>query len=219
MAFVLELENFQGPFDVLLELLGKHQLNITDVSLGEVTSEYLEYISKIDLAVEDMSWFLFVAAKLALDKSQLILRIEPENDEMEINIAESLKSYQKIKSLALGLSVRSKKPLYSRVARPQKHHRTLLVNRPELDVIFKGLMNYYKNLPKTKNIKSNKLAIEGFKRQFYDHISNMQEFSAQSVLSKSSSRSEAIVYFLTLLELLKQGRISNSNQKFLLEVV
>ncbi len=219
MAFVLELENFQGPFDVLLELLGKRQLNITDVSLAEVTSEYLEYIAKIDLPLEDMNWFLFVAAKLALDKSQLILRIVPEDDEMEINIAESLKSYQQIKYLALGLSARSKKPLYSSIGRAPKHNRTLLVSRSELDVIFKGLMNYYQKLPKTKNIKSNKLAIDSFKRRFYDHISNMQEFSAQGVMAKSSTRPEAIVYFLTLLELLKQGRVSNSNQKFLLEVV
>ncbi len=219
MVFVLELENFQGPFNVLLELLDKRRLDITDVSLAEVTAEYLDYMSKIDLSIEDMGWFLFVAAKLALDKSQLILRITPEHDETEINIAESLKSYQQIKSLALDLSVRSKKPLYSSIGRAPKHNRTILVSRTELDAIFKALINYYQKLPKTKNIKSGKLAIESFKRQFYDHISNMQEFSAQDILAKSSTRTEAIVYFLTLLELLKQGRISNSNQKFLLEVV
>ena len=219
MVFVLELENFQGPFNVLLELLDKRRLDITDVSLAEVTAEYLDYMSKIDLSIEDMGWFLFVAAKLALDKSQLVLRITPEQDETEINITESLKSYQQIKSLALDLSVRSKKPLYSSIGRAPKHNRTLLVSRTELDAIFKSLMNYYQKLPKTKNIKSGKLSIESFKRQFYDHISKMQEFSAQDILAKSSTRAEAIVYFLTLLELLKQGRISNSNQKFLLEVV
>ncbi len=219
MVFVLELENFQGPFDVLLELLGKRQLDITDVSLGEVTAEFLDYISQIELSVDDMHSFLFVAAKLALDKSQLVLRITPEQDEAEINIAESLRGYQQIKSLALGLATRSKRPLYSNVSRAPKRSRTLIVSRTELDIVFKGLMNYYQKLPKTKNIKSDKLSVESFKRQFYDHISNMQEFSAQGVMAKSSTRHEAIVYFLTLLELLKQGRISNSNQKFLLEVV
>ena len=46
--FELQLENFEGPFDLLLNLIGKHELYITQVALAKVTDEFLKYVKKLD---------------------------------------------------------------------------------------------------------------------------------------------------------------------------
>jgi segregation and condensation protein A len=65
-AFELRLDNFEGPFDLLLSLISKHELDITDVSLSRVTDEFIAFLRGLD-SVEELdraSEFLVVAATL-----------------------------------------------------------------------------------------------------------------------------------------------------------
>jgi len=65
-AFSVRLDNFDGPFDLLLTLIGKHELDITEVSLSIVTGEFIAYLRQLD-SVEELdqaSEFLVVAATL-----------------------------------------------------------------------------------------------------------------------------------------------------------
>ena len=65
-GFRVSLSNFDGPFDLLLTLLSKHQLDITEVSLSTVTAEFIAYLSALDPdeELEEASEFLVVAATL-----------------------------------------------------------------------------------------------------------------------------------------------------------
>ncbi|HEY0248228.1 MAG TPA: ScpA family protein [Gryllotalpicola sp.] len=65
-SFRVALDNFEGPFDLLLSLIGTHELDITEVALSRVTDEFLAYLKDIDLAEEldQASEFLVVAATL-----------------------------------------------------------------------------------------------------------------------------------------------------------
>ncbi|MBG6240230.1 segregation and condensation protein A [Mycetocola sp. CAN_C7] len=62
----MALSNFEGPFDLLLSLIGKHELDITEISLSRVTNEFIAYLSGLDTAAEldQASEFLVVAATL-----------------------------------------------------------------------------------------------------------------------------------------------------------
>jgi segregation and condensation protein A len=65
-AFALNLDNFEGPFDLLLSLISKHELAITEVSLSQVTDEFIAYLKQLD-GIDEMdqaSEFLVVAATL-----------------------------------------------------------------------------------------------------------------------------------------------------------
>jgi segregation and condensation protein A len=65
-GFSISLSNFSGPFDLLLSLIGKHELDITEISLSIVTSEFIAYLRQLD-SVEELdqaSEFLVVAATL-----------------------------------------------------------------------------------------------------------------------------------------------------------
>jgi segregation and condensation protein A len=65
-SFRVALDNFEGPFDLLLSLIGKHELDITEIALSKVTDEFISYLRGIDLAEEldQASEFLVVAATL-----------------------------------------------------------------------------------------------------------------------------------------------------------
>ncbi|CAD5997067.1 ScpA family protein [Agreia sp. COWG] len=65
-AFELRLDNFEGPFDLLLSLITKHELDITDISLSRVTDEFIGFLRGLDSAEEldRASEFLVVAATL-----------------------------------------------------------------------------------------------------------------------------------------------------------
>ena len=65
-SFRVALDNFEGPFDLLLSLIGKHELDITEIALSKVTDEFISYLRGIDLATEldQASEFLVVAATL-----------------------------------------------------------------------------------------------------------------------------------------------------------
>ena len=60
--FQLQLDNFEGPFDLLLRLIGKHEMDITQVALARVTDEFLTYVRQLDarprLKVQVSSWWL-----------------------------------------------------------------------------------------------------------------------------------------------------------------
>lgn len=65
-TFALNIGNFDGPFDLLLSLISKHELDITEVSLSKVTNEFIAYVKTLDEAeeLEQASEFLVIAATL-----------------------------------------------------------------------------------------------------------------------------------------------------------
>lgn len=86
-GFTLTLQNFEGPFDLLLSLISRRKLDITDVALAEVTDEFLHYInqlfeSQIDTALDQASDFLVTAATLLdLKAARLLPRGQVESEE------------------------------------------------------------------------------------------------------------------------------------------
>lgn len=75
-GFRLNLDNFSGPLDLLLSLIARRQLDVTQVALAEVTDEFLEYVSTIDTdeyVLEESSSFVVVAATLLEMKTAQLL--------------------------------------------------------------------------------------------------------------------------------------------------
>ena len=92
---------FEGPLDLLLNLIEKRKLFINEISLAEVTDDYLTYIKNLPkISISDMTIFILIAATLILIKSKsLISNIElTEEEEGQIeDLERRLKIYQKIK--------------------------------------------------------------------------------------------------------------------------
>lgn len=214
MVFSLELENYQGPFDVLLELLNRRQLDITELSLAEITNEYLAYIADLELSLDEMNWFLFVATKLAFDKSQAILSIDSINE--DANLAESLQQYAIIKELANQLTIASKAPHY---VRPyyKFYGPTEVCSLDDLTNIYNLVQRQFNSLPKSRTISSRSEQLKRVRSQFITHIRKLKSFSNQEVINNATNRTEAALYLLTLLDLLRSGalKIGISNPEIL----
>ena len=93
-GFSLHLSNFDGPFDLLLQLISKHKMDITEVALGTVTDEFITYIKQLENA--DSGWdldktteFLVVAATLLDLKAAKLLPSGQVDDEADLALLEA----------------------------------------------------------------------------------------------------------------------------------
>lgn len=88
-GFSLKLSNFEGPFDLLLTLIGKHELDITEVALAQVTNEFVEYIRELGGDLEQTTQFLVVAATLLDLKTARLLPQAEVEDEADLALLEA----------------------------------------------------------------------------------------------------------------------------------
>ncbi|UVJ41016.1 ScpA family protein [Arthrobacter sp. CJ23] len=93
-GFEVRLENFTGPFDVLLGLISKHQLDITEIALATVTDEFIKYIRKLqelgeEWALDEASEFLVIAATLLDLKAARLLPAGEVEDAEDIALLEA----------------------------------------------------------------------------------------------------------------------------------
>lgn len=202
MPFVLELENFQGPFDLLLKLLDRQKLEITEISLSKITDDYLDYISQMNLTIEEMNSFLYIAAKLSLDKSRAVINI-PESED-EIDLTESLKQYQLIKKQAQILSKFSKGRMYSRQKNLYKNIKTAQILPLELANIYSTILKTLELSQKTHTLKNNKDYLDEAKAKFNKHVGRLRQYSIEEIMAVPKNRTEAIVFFMSILELIKK---------------
>ena len=89
--FSLRLENFEGPFDLLLSLIAKHKLDITEVALSKVTDEFIGFVKLAgsDWDLEETSSFLLVAATLLDLKAARLLPQGDVEDEEDLALLEA----------------------------------------------------------------------------------------------------------------------------------
>lgn len=88
-GFSVTLGNFEGPFDLLLQLIAKHQLDITEVALSMVTAEFIAYTKTLDDDLEQTSHFLLVAATLLDLKTARLLPQTELEDEDDLELLEA----------------------------------------------------------------------------------------------------------------------------------
>jgi segregation and condensation protein A len=112
-GFTVRLDNFTGPFDLLLQLIGKHKLDVTEVALHVVTDEFLTYIRAMgdDWDLDETSEFLVVAATLLDLKAARLLPAAAVEDEEDLALLEArdllfarLLQYQAFKEAASHLA-------------------------------------------------------------------------------------------------------------------
>src|SRR5580693_1884169 len=78
------LEQYDGPLDLLLDLIRKHEVNIYDIPIASITQQYLEYMQRaLELDIELSAEFVYMASTLIHIKSRMLLPQDPELEKME----------------------------------------------------------------------------------------------------------------------------------------
>lgn len=218
--YKVQLEQFQGPLDLLLELIEQQKMDITQVSLAKIAEDYLGHIKQADLPPEELADFLVVASKLLLIKSQALfpmLDLEPEGEALETQLKilklyhDASKQVEDLIKKKRFVYFRAKMPVERIFRPPQKVTNNVL--QKTMETVIRNIAPLVR-VPKEIKIKTISIGkrIEEMKKTILDKLST----SFKSLVGKSKDKTEVVVSFLALLELCKQ-HVVQVEQKGLFE--
>ena len=216
-SYQVKLSLFEGPLDLLLHLIEREELDITKISLAQVTDQYLSYISQLEeLHPEILADFLVVAAKLLLIKSQVLLP-QPEAQTPAVDeedpgeaLARQLREYKQFKTVAEMLRQRETDGLrnYIRVALPPKLEPKLSLGDVTLDDLVAAVRQALEVRPPdpavSEVVSPMTVTIGEQMALIRDELTHRKQISFRGLLRRAASRVEIIVTFLAVLELIKQ---------------
>jgi segregation and condensation protein A len=224
----VKIPKFEGPFDLLLELIEGQKLDITEMSIAQVADDYLEFVrGDENISLEHLAEFVNIASKIILIKSRSILpTLEvTEDEEKEIkDLEEQLQLYKKFKEAGdkIGFLLNNGKRLYSRdyllgvstVFAPPKN-----VNVFDLKKSFQKVVDQIilpEKLP--KEAVRDIITLEDKINELQKTLESRVTFSFSQMKSSARTKVEIIVGFLALLELVKQRIISVNQDKLFSEI-
>ncbi|MBI2426380.1 MAG: segregation/condensation protein A [Candidatus Kerfeldbacteria bacterium] len=211
--YEIRIQQFEGPLDLLLKLIETQELDISNVSLSQVTEQYLEYLETVEQRYpEELADFLVVATKLILMKSRLLLpELPKEDDEDGETLAEQLRIYKEYldASHMLATLIAERHFLYSRsvshipiepVFSPPPDLQSVML-RDSFQYVLASL-EVYIHLPEQRLERT--ISLQEKLSHLYDLITNKAEVSFHGVLAGAKTKAEVVVTFLALLELVKR---------------
>ena len=220
---------YEGPLDLLLNLIERAELDITTVSLAMVTDQYLAYINSLEqINADEISAFLVIAAKLLQIKSEALLprppAREPGEEDVGQTLVDQLKLYKRFKEIGAWLHERQDKNLrtFLRIAPPPKVEPKLdLSNITLANLVAAAEEAFRKEKEKTPLgdvIAPPRVTI----REKIDLISKtlreVQRTSFRALIDQGASRLEIVVTFLALLELIKRYRVAAHQEGLFSEI-
>lgn len=217
-SYSIDLPVYQGPMDLLLELIERAELDITKISLAKVTDQYLAHIRQLQArSLSDIAAFLVIAARLIQIKSEALLPRPPERELGEEDpgdaLARQLVAYKKYKQVATLLAEREKAGLRSflRVVLPPVVELKLDLEGLTADDLRRAMEEALANQPRPPEIRRAiappRVNIRQKIALIVDAIRRSGKLSFRRILKKSRSRLEAVISFLALLELIKQNQV------------
>lgn len=224
--YQVKIQQFIGPLDKLLELIENKKLEITEISLAEVTNDFLKYIEELGEKITSriLADFLVIAAKLILIKSKTLLpNLElTQEEEIEIqDLEQRLKIYKEFKKASQYIQNLwlKNQPAFSREFLAFYNSHNAVFYPPQKLVIGDLIKAAEKLLSSLKlllpeSIKITKKKIISLESEIRELINRFRENSEQSFkkIALGRDKKEIIVAFLAILHLLKE-RIIQVEQK------
>ena len=227
------LDQFEGPLDLLLNLINKNKVSITDIPISLICDQYMEYIEQAKKMDPDIaSEFIVMASELMLIKSKMLLPHEEgtENDPRR-EIADALLLYQQAKIAAQEL-----KPRYDEYSGryvkgtddiPPEKGLPLNLDPSMLVKALESVLKRMKVAETTKTpgelvnplIKHKVISVEEKIEEICVLLEEQEEASLFFLLKDSESRSELVARFMGILELIKLGRITITTVKVIEDVI
>jgi segregation and condensation protein A len=214
---------YEGPLDLLLQLIERAELDITKLALAQVTDQYLEHLHSLqERAAEDVSAFLVIAAKLLQIKSEALLPRAPAREAGEEDPAEALArqllAYKRYKEIAKTLEAREAAGLrtYLRLAPPPKVQGVLDLSEFTLNDLVAAMQAAFTqtdNRPELKTVvAAPRITIRDRIRHIVTQVKIGQRTSFRQLLGARRTRLEVVVTFLAMLELVKRRFLHASQE-------
>lgn len=216
--YKVRLEIFEGPLDLLLYLISKDEIDIYDISIERITKQYLDYIESFKLLNIDLaSEFIVMAAKLMYIKSRTLLprseqppEEDAEEDDPRWELIRQLIEYKKFKDAAGALAQKAREQEDFFAHSPEKTEPVDPENAPLAEIsifdlirAFQGVLKRFEEAHDLGDIIDDRFTVSDKIEFLLGHLQPGQSQSFQSLFASASTKSEVIVTFLALLELMK----------------
>ena len=213
------LEQYEGPLDLLLDLIRKQQINISDIPIAQITSQYLDYMQRAaELDIELSSEFVFMAATLIHIKSKLLLPRDPElekilpEEDPRKELVDRLIEHERFKNAAEMLQQKRvvEEAIWSNPQIQQflseDEGPALAVTIFDLVKTFQGVLERAKSRP-VYEIGKEEVSVPDMIQFLKHHLTRLRRdksVSAVELFEKQRSRRAMICLFLAILELVKR---------------
>ena len=234
-GYPVSLPIFDGPIELLLHLIERQELDITEVSLVAITDQYLRAIEALqEIEPEALADFLVVAARLLYIKSRGLLpqpEVEEEEEKQSEALLQQLLDYRRFKAAADELRLRASIGLRTnvRLAPPQMERRLDLTDLTieRLAAAAQRAMRNVASSVAPPSVRAYPITVAEQMAAILDRIRNQASIegggdrylSFTALLSQSRSRLEIVITFLAVLELIKQREIAAEQQETFGEIV
>jgi len=215
-----QLEQYEGPLDLLLDLIRKQQINIYDIPIAQITAQYLDYMKNaLELDIELSSDFVYTAATLIHIKSKMLLPHDPElhrylgNEDPRKELVDRLIEHERFRNAAEMLQQKRviEEALWSN---PQIQQFLSEDDRPNLAVTIFDLartlqtvLERAKTRP-TYEVERDRVSISDMIHYVEDELRNRKvPVSAIQMFERQRSRVAMICLFLAILELVKRQAV------------
>jgi segregation and condensation protein A len=220
---------YEGPLDLLLQLIEREELDITRIALAKVTNPFLEYVRALEKNQADqISLFITMAARLMQIKSEALLprpiEREPGEEDPGEELIRQLVAYKRYKEIAAILEERESYGLksYRRLAPPPKGTPTLDLSDVGVDDLVTAASHIYAEFARVEPINIVVRAPRVTLRDKIAHIVKQltvgQKTTFKKIVGKKVDRGELVVTFLAMLELVKLFRINVFQEKLFAEI-
>ncbi len=213
------LEHYDGPLDLLLDLIRKQEINIYDIPIAQITPQYLEYMQKaLEMDMELSAEFIYMAATLIQIKSKMLLPRDPELQEISPEedprkeLVDRLLEHERFKSAAEMLHQKRvveeavwSNPQIEQFRAEDDGTPGLAVTLYDLVKTFQGVLERAKNRP-VYEVSSEEVSVPDmirYLRTIFENEAAHKVVSARELFERQRSRRAMICLFLALLELVK----------------
>ena len=217
-AFAVKLDQFEGPLDLLLHLIKKNEVNVHDIPIAMITTQYLAAIALMEeLNLDVAGEYLVMAATLIHIKSKMLLPrpetaagVEDEQEDPRDALVRRLLEHQKFKAAA-GLLHEREQWRSAQWQRPDQRIAAIAGDgyEPELEVdlftllsAFQAVVERAKHRPKVL-LPPEQMSVEARIDQLLDRLSETQACGFDELFADAQDRGGLIVTFLALLEMIR----------------
>ncbi len=221
MNYKLHLDKFEGPLDLLLYLIKKNDIDVTDIPIALITEQYMQYIKMMKmLDLDVVGDFLVMAATLMQIKSKMLLPPDPLSGPEVVDprqeLVDRLKEYEQFKLIAEGFKLKElyRQDLFSRLVDEEKlseikeDSQEVLVEATLFDLI-NALSEALKQVPAAADyqISQEEFTIEGKIHALLHQLVETPRLSLMDLFRRAVNKQEIVCTFVAVLELTRLKEI------------
>ena len=216
----IKLEKFEGPLSLMLKLIEKEEMDITQISLAKIADQYVEYIRSAEtINPEEMADFLVIAAKLLLAKSKALLPyLYTEEEEDLEELEKQLKMYKEFIEATKKVEkmIGKKKFMFERefnrkaiMANTNSFAPPKKLQADDMKAVFESLLVRLRPVERLeeKTMEDEKINIDDKIFSIKEMIVKRIKFSFNKIIKNASNKTEIIVSFLAALEMMRQREV------------